>query len=154
MHGLHHSLRPRAVALTVETEATPRLPPGLLDAALVAPLLLRSWSEELRASGVSLIQAAARIEAVSEMLDGARGRVRTPVGGWLPFEVTAVEPGHRWSWRVGGVPATGHRVDPLGATRSRLVIEVPWWAAPYVVVCRVALRRLAVVAEELAAADT
>jgi hypothetical protein len=82
---------------------------------------------------------------------GDRGRVRTPVGGWLPFEVTAVDPGRRWDWRVAGVPATGHRVDALGATRSRIVIEVPWWAAPYVVVCRVALARLEEVAEALAA---
>lgn len=87
--------------------------------------------------------------ASGEVAVGDRGRVRTPIGGWLPFEVTAVEPGRRWDWRVAGLSVTGHRVDPVGASRSRLVIEVPWWASPYVVVCRVALRRLADVAEQL-----
>jgi hypothetical protein len=79
---------------------------------------------------------------------GSRGRLRTPVGLWLPFAITAFEPGARWSWRVAGVPATGHRVEatPGGC---RIVFEVPIVTAPYAAVCRVALRRLG----ELLAAD-
>lgn len=88
---------------------------------------------------------------VGDVSPGDRGRVRTPVGGWLPFTIDEVEPGRRWTWTVAGVPATGHRVEPLGATRARVVIEVPWWAAPYAMVCRVALGRLADVASEIAA---
>ena len=74
---------------------------------------------------------------------GKRGRVRTAVGVWLPFEITAVDAGRSWSWRVAGVEATGHRVEPLGATRCRVVFVVPGWAFPYGLVCRVALDRLA-----------
>jgi hypothetical protein len=43
---------------------------------------------------------------------GLRGRVRARIGLWLPFEVTAVEPER--AWRVAGVTATGHRVEPPG----------------------------------------
>jgi uncharacterized protein YndB with AHSA1/START domain len=74
---------------------------------------------------------------------GKRGRVRTPVGLWLPFEITAVDAGRAWRWRVAGVEATGHRVEPLGAGRCRAVFVVPGWAFPYGLVCRVALGRLA-----------
>jgi hypothetical protein len=73
---------------------------------------------------------------------GLRGRVRTRLGLSLPFEITAVEPGRAWRWRVAGVTATGHRVEPLGPSRCRVVFEVPRWAAPYALVCRVALRRI------------
>lgn len=41
---------------------------------------------------------------------GVRGRIRTLVGLWLPFEVTDWEPGRYWGWRVAGLGATGHRV--------------------------------------------
>jgi hypothetical protein len=73
---------------------------------------------------------------------GSRGRVRTAIGLWFWFEVVEFEEGRRWSWRVGGVPATGHRVEPLGARRCRVVFEVPAPAWPYAVVCRRALRRI------------
>ena len=73
---------------------------------------------------------------------GHVGRLRTPVGIWLPFEVTTYVAGASWGWRVAGVPATGHRVEPT-AEGCRIVFEVPWAAAPYVAVCRVALHRLA-----------
>ena len=43
---------------------------------------------------------------------GMRGRVQTTPGPWLPFEITDWEEGTYWRWRVGGIPATGHRVSP------------------------------------------
>lgn len=79
---------------------------------------------------------------------GTRGRVRTRLGLWLPFEITRVAEGRSWSWRVFGVRATGHRVEALGADRCRVVFEVPWLAAPYALVCRRALRRIAGLLEE------
>lgn len=86
-----------------------------------------------------------------EVEPGLVGRVRTPVGLWVPFEVGAVEIGRSWSWRVAGVSATGHRVEALGPERCRVVIEVPWWAPAYVPVCRLALGRLRRRALQLAA---
>ncbi len=74
---------------------------------------------------------------------GLRGRVRTVAGFSLPFEITEVEPGRSWRWKVAGVTATGHRVVPLGPGRCRVDFEVPAWAAPYGLVCLVALKRLA-----------
>jgi hypothetical protein len=73
--------------------------------------------------------------------EGARGRVRTTVGVWLPFEITELVPGTRWSWRVLGIPATGHRVE-VTPTGCRVVFEVPIVIAPYAAVCRIALRRM------------
>jgi hypothetical protein len=72
---------------------------------------------------------------------GARGRVRLLGGLWVPFEITDLVPGERWAWRVAGIPATGHRVEPR-TDGCRVVFEVPVLAAPYAAVCRIALRRL------------
>jgi hypothetical protein len=71
---------------------------------------------------------------------GTTGHVRTVGGLRLPFEVTSCD-GYRWTWAVGGIPATGHRVDTTDGG-CRVAFEVPLLAAPYAVVCWVALRRL------------
>jgi hypothetical protein len=73
---------------------------------------------------------------------GSRGRVRTVMGFWLSFEIVRFDAGHAWSWRVAGIPATGHRVEPLGTSHCRVVFEVPRLAGPYSLVCRLALRRI------------
>ena len=73
---------------------------------------------------------------------GMRGTVTTPVGVPLPFEVTGVVEGRRWHWRVAGVPATDHLVEPDG-DGCIATIRVPAWAPFYAPVCRVALRRIA-----------
>lgn len=71
---------------------------------------------------------------------GSSGQVRTIGGFWVPFVVTACAD-FRWTWRIGPVPATGHRVQPAG-TQCRAAFEVPFFAAPYVRVCRWALRTI------------
>ena len=78
---------------------------------------------------------------------GTTGRIRVG-GAWVPFRVTACN-GRRWDWRVGGIPATGHRVDSYAdeSDRSRVVVEVPVVAAWYVPVCRRALDRFAALVE-------
>lgn len=84
------------------------------------------------------------VDCATRMLGAhGHGRVRTVLGGWLPFEVTSFEEGRAWAWRVGGIRATGHRVDPLGPSRCRVTFEVPALAFLYVVPCRIALRRIA-----------
>jgi len=80
---------------------------------------------------------------------GMRGRVKTAPGPWLPFEITDWQAGRRWSWRVAGVPATGHAVEPLAPGRCRVAFTIPIWAPFYAPVCRAALRRL----RELALAE-
>lgn len=72
---------------------------------------------------------------------GTTGRVRTPVGLWLPFEITGFEE-YRWTWEVSRVPATGHRVDPRGPERCRVAFELPVLAAGYAPVCERALDRI------------
>lgn len=72
---------------------------------------------------------------------GSRGQVRIPIGLWLPFVVTECD--HlRWTWRIAGVTATGHAVSAVDG-RARVSFELPPLAAPYAVICWLALRRLA-----------
>lgn len=80
--------------------------------------------------------------ADAEVRAGLRGSVRTPVGVRLPFEVTHVQPGRQWAWRVAGVPATDHVVEPDG-DGCVATIRIPSWAPFYAPVCRIALRRVA-----------
>jgi hypothetical protein len=72
---------------------------------------------------------------------GTTGSVRTVAGVTLPFHIDDLDPAGRWTWRVAGVPAIGHRVDahPDGC---RVVFEVPVLAAPYSAVCQLALRNI------------
>ena len=51
------------------------------------------------------------------------GRVRLP-GVWVPFRITS-RTERRWTWRVTGIPAAGHRVDDLRRDRCRIAFELP-----------------------------
>ncbi len=73
---------------------------------------------------------------------GATGTVTTVGGVTLPFEITDYDEGTRWAWKVAGLPATDHTVEPVGPGRSRVGFGVPWPAGPYLAVCRLALARL------------
>ena len=73
---------------------------------------------------------------------GARGRVQTAARVWAPFEITRFDDGRAWSWAVAGLPATDHSVESLGASSCRAGFGVPWVAAPYLSICRVALSRI------------
>ncbi len=81
------------------------------------------------------------------MRAGATGVITTVGGLRLPFEITEYDEGVRWAWKVAGVPATDHTVERLGPDRSQVGFGVPWPAAPYLAVCRVALVRIAANAE-------
>ena len=77
----------------------------------------------------------------SQLHAGARGTVWTVAGVRLPFAVTEFDTGHRWTWAVAGVPATGHQVTG-SADGCRARFEVPWWAMAYLPVCAAALARI------------
>ncbi|ROQ89575.1 hypothetical protein EDC27_3112 [Desulfosoma caldarium] len=66
---------------------------------------------------------------------GLRGRVWTVLGFSVPFFVDQVGPGYFWSWRVGGIRATGHEVRPEGSGASWLAFTVPVWGIFYLPVC-------------------
>ena len=83
----------------------------------------------------------ATIDPPGRFETGATGTVQTALGPSLPFELTDVVEGKRWSWRVGGVPATSHRVEAT-ATGCRVGFGVPAIVAPYLAVCRWALVRI------------
>ncbi len=74
---------------------------------------------------------------------GSTGWVETPLGLKVPFRITELEAGRFWTWRVCGISATGHRVEPQGGGRCRLTFTLPALAAPYAIVCRLAIRRIA-----------
>lgn len=78
---------------------------------------------------------------------GATGTVRTAVGVALPFTISELDPGRMWGWRVAGVPATRHGVDP-GGPRCRAWMSAPLWAPAYLPVLAVALRRIEEMAVE------
>lgn len=107
-------------------------PVAVLWGLLVDPERWSSWGPTVR--GAVLEDHRLRL--------GSQGTVTTVVGLRLPFEITAFEGGARWAWRVAGVPATDHTVEPLGPDRCRVGFGVPWAAAPYLAVCRMALSRL------------
>ena len=90
--------------------------------------------------GPSVRRAELRDGAV-ELGLGATGDVWTAVGVRMPFVITEFDPGRRWTWKVAGVPATGHQVSEApGGCRVRF--EVPWWASAYLPVCGAALGRI------------
>mgnify|MGYP006271641373 CR=1 FL=1 len=74
---------------------------------------------------------------------GMRGSVTTAVGLQLPFTITAYETLQYWGWRVAGIAATGHRLSALGKDTCYVEFEVPNYWLPYVIPCKIALRRLA-----------
>lgn len=79
---------------------------------------------------------------------GSSGRIKTPFGLELPFEITAYDEFY-WSWDVAGLPATGHRVEELADRNGcRVVFSLPLFAVGYVPVCQRALSRIDRLADE------
>jgi hypothetical protein len=74
--------------------------------------------------------------------------VQTAFGPWLSFQITEFIAGQYWHWKVAGIPATGHRVLSIGPSLCRVVFEVPVLAAPYLIVCRLAVQRIKNILEE------
>ena len=74
--------------------------------------------------------------------NGSRGRVLTAIGVWLPFVVVEYEHACFWSWRVASIKATGHRIQATESGGCYLWFEVPIIAAPYILICQLALNRI------------
>jgi hypothetical protein len=89
------------------------------------------------------VRSATLDDGTRRLAADATGRVRPTVGPALSFAVTRWVPGEEWAWRVAGIPATTHRVEPLGPDRSRVALGAPVWAAAYLPVLELAVRRIA-----------
>ena len=73
---------------------------------------------------------------------GSHGQVKTALRFWVPFLITELDPGRHWSWKIFNINATGHRVERLDQDICRLVFQAPIWAAPYLIVCKIAIDRI------------
>jgi hypothetical protein len=87
----------------------------------------------------------ARLDSPGPLRLGARGRIWTPVGLPAPFTITEFDAGRRWSWKVVGVNATRHGVDPRG-DGCLAWMSAPVWAPVYLPVLGIALERIAAMA--------
>lgn len=106
-------------------------------AELVWALLTDTCHWPLWGPSVAAVRSAQRY-----IQQGATGKIHTAAGFWVPFTVTEFDEGSYWCWHVGGVRATGHRLESLRGSQCLLIFEVPFWAAPYLLVCKVALDRI------------
>ena len=70
------------------------------------------------------------------------GRVLTAFGIWLPFVVHEYEHASFWRWKVANIKATGHRIQANETGGCYLWFDVPILAAPYALICQVALMRI------------
>ena len=73
---------------------------------------------------------------------GSRGRVCTSFNIWLPFEIIEYEHACFWNWKVASIKATGHRLQDVDAEGCILWFDVPLVAAPYALICRMALGQI------------
>ena len=87
-----------------------------------------------------------------EVEEGAKGRVVLRGGIRLPVEITFVDPGRSWSWRIGGIVV--HHIVTSTAEGSRLEMPVEssglaWTpaAALYAPVVALITRRIVQIAE-------
>lgn len=79
---------------------------------------------------------------------GVKGRLKTAVGLWVPFEITVFEEPLYWDWKVAGIPATGHRLTAKGANNCELAFEIPCGAFLYAPICRRAAGNISRLATE------
>lgn len=96
------------------------------------------------------VRAARLDDGSTQLYAGATGSVQTSLGLWLPFRVEQWhedEAVSSWSWRVAGVPATGHTVLSHADSRCRVEMSVPWFAPAYLGVVWVALKKIRRLAE-------
>ena len=115
-----------------------------IDVATGAVWKLISHFNHWPSWGPTVVDVESDADAVAV---GVTGRVKTIAGPWLPFEITEVDQGRSWTWKVAGIPATGHRVSAQGEARTLVEFTAPIAVAPYALVLRAGLRRLKRLAE-------
>ncbi|WP_394707175.1 hypothetical protein [uncultured Desulfobacter sp.] len=76
------------------------------------------------------------------ILYGSKGFVKTVMGFYLAFTITSLKKERAWTWAVGGIDATGHRIIPINDECCKLFFDMPIWAGPYSIICLVALIRI------------
>ena len=80
------------------------------------------------------------VECVDRFITAeSSGRLQTALGIWVPFTITDFEDHHFWSWRIGKIEATGHRVRRHHDNHSIVSFSMPWWSTPYLIICTKAL---------------
>ncbi len=111
-------------------------PPGAVWDTLINTAVWPQWGPSVCRATID--HGGTRLQADST------GRVQTAVGFWFRFRVTEWEEGRRWAWKVAGIPATAHRVEPIaGASATSLgIMEIPNWAPFYAPLCWVALGKV------------
>jgi hypothetical protein len=127
---------PVETSMSLQTQLVIPVPAAAAWHLLIDTTLWPRWGPSVRA-----VDVPARCIGPS-----MRGRVQTPAGLWLPFQISEWDEGRLWVWRVAGLPATGHRVEPLAPASCCVTFTVPIWAPLYLPVCRIALRRLSTLA--------
>ncbi|MFC3965297.1 SRPBCC family protein [Nocardia jiangsuensis] len=105
--------------------------PGVVWALLTDLTAWPRWGPTVRGAAID----------GGQVVEGARGTVTTSVGVPLPFVITDVDPGRRWSWAVAGVPATSHGVEP-STDGCEAWMSAPLWAPAYLPVLALALTRI------------
>jgi uncharacterized protein YndB with AHSA1/START domain len=121
----------RLTKRTVEVSRTIEAPAPLLWELLTRTRYWPEWGPTVAA-----------VEGPASIAAGTNGRLRTPVGLWLDFEITDFDEGRFWAWRVAKVGATTHRIQPEGEGRSTVTFAAPWFGAPYAGILWLGLRKL------------
>ncbi|WP_300464085.1 hypothetical protein [Desulfobacula sp.] len=76
------------------------------------------------------------------ILYGSKGSVKTVMGFSLALTITSLKKEREWTWSVGGINATGHRIIPINEDCCMLFFDMPIWAIPYSIICLIALNRI------------
>jgi hypothetical protein len=76
-----------------------------------------------------------------------KGRVRTALGIWLPFEITEFNAPNYWGWTVAGIQATGHGLEVIDDNACLLRFEIPYGLFPYKLVCQLAIKKISLLAQ-------
>jgi len=73
---------------------------------------------------------------------GSRGKVKTLFFFWLPFTITTCRRMEFWTWNIGFVEATGHKLIRKSDTSCALCFDMAWWGAVYIPICWLALLKI------------